>query len=148
MAGTETCDVSECNGERSVCSIGTVRCDSCFDTGYSVQTGKRIGLCSGVLPLLSMTDCNSFFLLTVIDVDECFVPELNNCEQYCNNTDGSYHCSCDSGFTLLSDGFQCEGTLKCPSSFSNSLLDKYSKVYNKVGLCDIIICLALFVQQT
>ncbi len=51
-------------------------------------------------------------LFCVIDFDECLVPGTNNCEQDCTNNDGSYNCSCFNGYTLLSNGFQCEGMWK------------------------------------
>ena len=42
------------------------------------------------------------------DVDEC---QVNNggCAQTCNNTDGSFECSCGIGYTLAGDGLGCDG---------------------------------------
>lgn len=42
------------------------------------------------------------------DVDEC---AINNggCAHMCNNTEGSFVCSCRTGFTLASDGRGCNG---------------------------------------
>ena len=44
-----------------------------------------------------------------IDIDECNV-ELHMCDvnAYCNNTDGSYDCTCKSNF--FGNGTICEGT--------------------------------------
>ena len=44
----------------------------------------------------------------VIDDNEC---ELNNggCSQNCNNTLGSYMCSCEEGYSLNFDRFNCSG---------------------------------------
>ena len=51
-------------------------------------------------------------LLSCSDVNEC----VNNpCDQTCNNTVGSYICSCSDGFT--SDGDQCNGESVVLSSF-------------------------------
>ena len=36
------------------------------------------------------------------DINEC--AGVNECQQHCHNTIGSYNCSCDVGFTLNSDG--------------------------------------------
>lgn len=49
---------------------------------------------------------------TCQDVDEC---EKNNggCDQICNNTAGSFHCSCKIGYALQSDNKTCVPT-KCP----------------------------------
>ncbi len=43
-----------------------------------------------------------------LDIDEC---ELNNdlCGQVCENTDGSYLCTCEGGFQLVEGTSQCEG---------------------------------------
>ena len=45
---------------------------------------------------------------TAIDDDEC---ALNNggCQHKCINTDGSYYCSCDTGYDLQQDEFSCKG---------------------------------------
>ena len=44
------------------------------------------------------------------DLDEC---QTNNggCEQVCNNTVGSFVCSCNEGYSLTSNGFNCTGKL-------------------------------------
>ena len=54
---------------------------------------------------LSNNKCVSF---TYIDVDECSGGS-NKCDQTCTNTEGSYTCSCNSGYTLSSDGRSCNG---------------------------------------
>lgn len=44
----------------------------------------------------------------VSDRDECLgLP----CDQVCTNIEGSFHCSCMSGFEQQSDSRRCEGTL-------------------------------------
>ena len=50
-----------------------------------------------------------FFL---IDIDEC-TADTDGCDQICNNTDGSFECSCRSGFTLLDDGKTCMDVNEC-----------------------------------
>ena len=42
------------------------------------------------------------------DINEC---HTNNggCEQICNNTVGSFECSCNQGYSLSSDGTNCIG---------------------------------------
>lgn len=42
-----------------------------------------------------------------LDIDEC--KQNKPCSQNCKNTDGSFACSCESGFTLGTDGKTCEG---------------------------------------
>ena len=43
-----------------------------------------------------------------LDTNEC---QTNNggCEQVCTNTVGSFECSCNQGFSLSSDGANCNG---------------------------------------
>lgn len=49
------------------------------------------------------------FLILTTDIDECANPEANDCETnaVCNNTEGSYSCSCVSGYK--GDGKNCTG---------------------------------------
>ena len=43
-----------------------------------------------------------------LDIDEC-VEDTDGCAQVCSNTEGSYVCSCNSGYRLASDGRWCTG---------------------------------------
>ena len=52
---------------------------------------------------------HSFHMYLSIDIDECEESSLNNCDQLCNNTEGSYRCDCSSGFQLAADHASCEG---------------------------------------
>ena len=44
----------------------------------------------------------------IVDIDECSLADGGECEQICDNTDGSYHCSCHHGYNLVGDVY-CEG---------------------------------------
>lgn len=45
-----------------------------------------------------------------VDINECDpAKELDRCNQICKNTPGSYKCSCEKGFELKKDGYECEG---------------------------------------
>ena len=48
-------------------------------------------------------------MYTGTDVDECAAQGVDNCRDYatCNNTMGSFECTCDEGFT--EDGETCIG---------------------------------------
>ena len=50
------------------------------------------------------------------DIDECELEQ--NCTHNCHNTYGSYECTCNDGFELLSDGYKCQGN-------SSKILKKY-----------------------
>ena len=49
-----------------------------------------------------------FFYSPTLDINEC---GQNNggCEHICNNTDGSFFCTCGDGYILNDDGRQCDG---------------------------------------
>ena len=43
-----------------------------------------------------------------LDINEC---GQNNggCDRFCNNTDGSFFCTCGDGYNLNEDGRRCDG---------------------------------------
>ena len=47
-------------------------------------------------------------LLSIVDIDEC---NTNNggCKDCCVNTNGSYYCTCDTGYSLDSNKHDCSG---------------------------------------
>ena len=49
-------------------------------------------------------------LLFLLDIDEC-LEEIDQCEHNCNNTNGSYTCSCNPGFVKDVDQRSCHGKL-------------------------------------
>ena len=61
----------------------------------------------------------------IADIDECADDDINNCEHDCENTDGSYTCSCVEGFLLAHDEHSCHGMLK-KFNYSNIFI-KFNK---------------------
>ena len=51
----------------------------------------------------------SITLLLFLDIDEC-ARNNGDCEQICNNIEGSFECQCEDGYLLDVDGKQCTGT--------------------------------------
>ena len=47
-------------------------------------------------------------MIMFLDVDEC-AEGTDGCAQTCTDTDGSYICSCDSGYSLANDSHGCDG---------------------------------------
>ena len=43
-----------------------------------------------------------------VEVNEC-EEGISGCQQLCNNSNGSYHCDCYSGYHLKEDRHMCEG---------------------------------------
>ena len=50
-----------------------------------------------------------FCVIFISDVNEC--SGVNDCQQECENTPGSYNCSCYEGFELASNEKSCNGLL-------------------------------------
>ena len=48
--------------------------------------------------------------MVTIDIDECSM-QVDECDHNCNNTLGSYTCSCNDGYLLDRNGQQCNGKL-------------------------------------
>ena len=46
------------------------------------------------------------------DINEC-TENLDDCVQICDNTIGSYECSCENGYTLAADGRSCDDVNEC-----------------------------------
>ena len=46
--------------------------------------------------------------IEISDIDEC-TGGIDNCEQICTNTQGSFDCTCRSGYSLNSDKATCTG---------------------------------------
>ena len=49
-------------------------------------------------------------ILNFSDVDECSA-DTDNCTQNCENTDGSFTCSCNDGYTTTDNGITCDGII-------------------------------------
>ncbi|XP_078580864.1 uncharacterized protein LOC144864548 [Branchiostoma floridae x Branchiostoma japonicum] len=52
---------------------------------------------------------------TCPDVDECATSN-GGCEHICTNTDGSFHCSCDVGYSLSINSLSCNDIDECASA--------------------------------
>ena len=82
--------------------VGAV-CGSC-PNGYTGDASKCYGWLHNVIIIILRTDtvniCNS-------DIDEC-ESDANLCDQVCENTEGSFFCTCTDGYQLVGDN-QCQG---------------------------------------
>ena len=54
----------------------------------------------------------------ISDIDEC-AEGTDGCAQICVNEDGSYSCSCQSGYQLASDGRGCTDIDECADNMDN-----------------------------
>lgn len=63
---------------------------------------------------------------SVLDVNECRRYPGRLCGHKCENTPGSYYCSCTAGFQLSADGRSCEGERQGQGQGSPSGTDTHS----------------------
>ena len=105
-------DINECayrNGNCShICSntLGSVIC-SCM-TGYVLNADLRT--CDGKMSTTNYVENKNNVWFLYLDINECAV-NIGNCSQLCNNINGSYVCSCWTGYGLNSDNKTCSGKL-------------------------------------
>lgn len=130
-------DIDECKSTENVCGghacfnmLGTYRCEC--EPGYAFNSVTRI--CEGeeflwfsyISCILSMCvyiqdtrsmcgnvwvpiSASSFVSFCFLDVNECRHYPGRLCAHKCENTLGSYQCSCTTGFKIAADGRNCDG---------------------------------------
>ena len=64
--------------------------------------------CEGIDITQNDINSNACTILLFIDIDECTVNN-GGCEQLCNNSIGSYWCSCTNGYSLDTNNRNCSG---------------------------------------
>lgn len=83
----------------------SIHCTQC------IKRWKGLASCSFLRTrnTLGMLESLTFFLIApVADIDECSLSNGCDSSATCQNTDGSYNCSCINGYT--GDGKTCRGT--------------------------------------
>ena len=99
-------DINECNTNNGGCdttctnTVGSYEC-SC-NTGYELN--NDLHHCDGK-KMYSIID---FKLL--IEINECD-RGTDLCEHTCTNTAGSYYCSCNTGYYLETNNYNCSGRI-------------------------------------
>ena len=98
-------DIDECsivNSCNQICNntIGSYYC-AC-QTGYTLSNDSHT--CTGIAANLFCMYVTSVYL----DINECSTSN-GGCEQTCQNTQGSYQCSCWNGYSLDADKHNCTG---------------------------------------
>ena len=106
-------DINECSLNSGGCdqlcnnTIGSFQC-SC-NSGYTLSFDGRT--CSGRIAVaMCQSEMSIPFVLHSLDINECSL-NSGGCDQLCNNTIGSFQCSCNSGYTLNGDGITCSGRI-------------------------------------
>ena len=88
-------------------------------------------------------DGYSYAALLITDIDECSV--LNGlCDHYCNNTPGSYYCSCKIGYKLDSNKHSCYGNKSTVMyAYASLCTYMYRSTYKIVGFYESLLDFAL-----
>ena len=71
----------------------------------------RLAIIWAMIIMPASVSCLLNYILVHIpeqDIDEC-AQNNGGCSQRCVNDDGSFHCECTSGYSLIGNGFSCEG---------------------------------------
>ena len=108
---TDECELNETQCEElCINTEGSYQCD-CSEGYQLVGTTQCEGMAevSNCASLYRNNHVSITFVdLYCVDVDEC-TENLHDCEQVCENTVGTYNCSCEPGFNYSSDGRNCTG---------------------------------------
>lgn len=62
------------------------------------------------------------------DIDECTI-ENGGCENFCTNSEGSYECSCHSGYALMPDLRTCTGKVHQKATVRTHLVSNGLNIY-------------------
>jgi hypothetical protein len=112
-------DLNECTaGSQNPCgAMVGAQCTNLVNTGYSCSCPSGYVSSGGANP-------------TCVDVNEC---STNNggCAQNCQNTQGGFTCSCNTGFQLGSDGKSCNDVNECLAN--NGGCSQYAACANTIG---------------
>ena len=111
-----------------------------LDTGYPVIKGLVMVsnshcMCTFCvnITMISALICLLFVLFS--DINECS-EGTDNCDQRCTDTDGSYTCSCNSGYTLAADGQSCTANPVEPDDGCGGQLTASSGSFHSPGYPD------------
>lgn len=103
-------DVNECALNRDNCAQNCINTNGGFRcscrTGYSLLSNGYS--CAGTASIVAFKKWNNFILYYSIDINEC-AANNGGCAHNCQNTVGSFRCSCRTGYTLSSNGRSCNG---------------------------------------
>ena len=79
-----------------------------------------------------------------VDEDECDI--YTNCQHSCVNTEGSFHCDCNDGYELASDGYSCndnQSAATCEQFLTSTTIIIIILLIFIIGLQTVVIILIL-----
>ncbi len=89
------CEINSLNTDHTL-AVSSANRKAIFQTEVQNRKHKKYNVLSRML------------VLFILDIDECSLSTVNcRANAKCSNTDGSYRCTCNSGY----DGYYCRGKL-------------------------------------
>lgn len=92
----------------TVSTCATIHTEHTSVSAMTVMNFRVMGSYVEVLRFHYASQATIIIAADYVDIDECSTG-VDQCEQVCQNTNGSYICTCRLGFRLKSDMLQCEG---------------------------------------
>ena len=77
---------------------------------------------------MSITYNKSSLHVVVLDILNCMIND-HNCSQICVEVEGSFNCSCYSGYELQENRVTCAGTYACKYDFGQIIVRHYLCMY-------------------
>ncbi|KAK7092483.1 hypothetical protein V1264_008221 [Littorina saxatilis] len=109
---------ANCSKDYDACSSSPCHpMQTCTDQTPAQQASSSVGYTCSVCPAGYKSPAGQANLC--LDVDECADDALNACEVTCNNTAGSYQCSCPDGYRLTSNLRSCVDVNECVEKSHN-----------------------------
>ena len=62
-----------------------------------------------ILTYVHYTRYQFYFIVFLLDINECDNDADNHCEHNCENRVGTYTCNCNDGYLLSDGGYTCYG---------------------------------------
>ena len=78
-----------------------------FDSIYSININRGSIISSNSSKkMLLLKGYTNYYLFILLDINECD-EDSDGCAHQCTNTISSYYCSCNTGYSLDTDGYGC-----------------------------------------
>ena len=83
--------------------------------------------------------CFHVFFFLLLDIDECDSTVLNICTQLCVNQVAHFACSCQPGYELLDNGFDCSSKA-CTTAVAENHVQSVNRMLQILTNVSIVMC--------